>query len=120
MIIPFHKISQICEDFSDIILDLSELEENNFKVIFIDQSYLTICFSLKLENKFSYHWERRSLDGTIFRHDNAAHLKWKDIPTYPNHFHNGSEDNVESSLLSGNYEKALSEFLILIRNYLAK
>ncbi len=115
----FQSISLICDDFSDIILDVSELGENSFKIIFKDSSFLTVWFSLKLEDKYSYHWERRNLDGKIFRHDNASHLKWKEISTYPKHFHNGSEEYVEASSLSYNYEKALEEILLFIRKYLS-
>lgn len=77
-------------------------------------------FSLKLQDKYSYHWERRNLDGTIFRQVNAFHLEWKDLPTCPEHLHNGSEDEVESIVISDDYEKAVSDFLTFIRNSITK
>jgi len=49
------------------------------------------------------------VDGTIYRHDNAPHKGWKNVKTFPKHFHNGSEDNVTESTISEKPEEGLSE-----------
>jgi hypothetical protein len=43
-------------------------------------------------------------------------MRWKDISTFPKHFHNGSEDIVISSHISDDPEFAVREFL----NFAAK
>ena len=41
------------------------------RVIFIDNSFLDVYWSSS--GKYSLHYERRHIDGTIYRHDNAPH-----------------------------------------------
>ena len=83
-----------------------------------DGSFIDIYYSIKC--KYAYHWDRRLTKDQIFRHDNAPHQRWKDIPTFPKHFHNGSEDIVIPSYLSDNPEIALREFLNFTIKHIAK
>ena len=78
-------------------------------------SFVDVWFSLKLQGRYSFHWERRAIDGTIYRHDNAPHRRWEAVATFPRHFHNGSETNVSESHLSPVPETALREFLAFVR-----
>ncbi|MGH8055623.1 MAG: toxin-antitoxin system TumE family protein, partial [Candidatus Entotheonellia bacterium] len=32
---------------------------------------------------YSFHWERRAIDGRIYRHDNAPHKRWQSVATFP-------------------------------------
>ncbi|OQX97579.1 MAG: hypothetical protein B6I24_08365 [Bacteroidetes bacterium 4572_128] len=57
-------------DFSKIIIKIEKKHINEFKIFFIDNSFLNIWFSLKIKKRYSYHWERMKIDNTIFRHDN--------------------------------------------------
>lgn len=52
-----------------------------------------------------------ALDGTVYRHDNAPHRRWRSVSTFPAHFHDGSEDRVAESHLSPLPEDALRQFL---------
>jgi Family of unknown function (DUF6516) len=45
---------------------------------------------------YSYHYENASKN-QIFRYDNTRHHKKLNLPNYPHHKHDGSEDNVMSS-----------------------
>lgn len=45
---------------------------------------------------YSYHYENSSKI-LIFRYDNTRHHKKLNLPNYPHHKHDGSEDNVISS-----------------------
>ncbi len=74
--------------------------------------------ALEQSGRYSYHWERRAIDGSIYRHDNAPHQKWKSISTYPAHFHSGSETNVVESWISQLPEIALRQFLTFVRTQL--
>lgn len=55
----------------------------------IDDSVVDVFLSAR--GRYSYHWERRHINGTLYRHDNAPHKRWQHIKTFPKHFHNGSE-----------------------------
>jgi len=114
MIVQVVILKEIAEvEFSDIVVDvLTDL--NTLRVIFIDESYCDIWFSLKLAGRYSFHWERTFLDGTIYRHDNAPHLRWKNVKTFPHHFHNSSEDCVEESFLPEDPYAAIRYFLSFI------
>ena len=45
---------------------------------------------------------------------------WKDTPTFPKHFHNGSEDTAAPSYIPDDAETALREFLKFAREALKK
>ncbi len=77
-----------------------------------DGSFTDIYFSVK--GKYSYHWDRRLLNNKIYRHDNAPHQRWKDLSTFPKHFHNGSEEVVVPSHISDDPESALRDFLSFV------
>lgn len=68
---------QIQREFSGIVEKISLPFINEIKVDLIDGSFIKLWFSLKLANRYSYHWDRRNVTGKIYRHDNSPHLKWK-------------------------------------------
>ena len=114
MIVKVAILKEIAEvEFSDIVVEvLTDL--NTMRIIFPDESYCDIWFSLKLLGRFSFHWERTFLDGTIYRHDNAPHLRWKRVKTFPQHFHNSCENCVEESDLPEDPVGAIRRFLSFI------
>jgi len=112
------EIAQV--EFADIVVDGYVPDLNELRLILIDDSFIDVWFSLKLVGRYSYHWERRAVDETIYRHDNAPHKHWQSVSTFPCHFHNGSENNVVESHLSENPEEALREFLTFAREQLRK
>ena len=54
----------------------------------------------------------------LYRHDNAPHSRWRFVSTFPKHFHNGSENNVQESYISSDPEAALREMLAFVRSHL--
>lgn len=121
MIVDIKRLKEIAEiEFGDIVDDVILTDINEIRIVMIDGSFIDIWFSLKLEGRYGYHWERQFIDGSIYRHDNAPHLKWKDIPTFPKHFHDGSEDAAAPSYIPDNPETALREFLIFAKEILKK
>jgi len=120
MIVNVQTLKDIAEiEFSDIVEDVI-VDLNELRIMLVDGSFIDVWFSLKLKGRYSYHWERRFIDGSIYRHDNAPHLRWKDIPTFPKHFHNGSEDIIISSHISDKPELALKEFLGFVSKHVKK
>jgi len=86
MIIQVDILKEIIEvEFSDIVIEVFT-NLNTLRIVFIDESYCDAWFSLKLVGRYSLHWERSFIDGTIYRHDNAPHLRWRGIKNIPSAF----------------------------------
>lgn len=83
-----------------------------------DRSYIDIWLSRKISGRYAYHWERRHVNGSIYRHDNRPHARLKNMETFPRHFHNGSDENIEESRLSDDPIDAVKSFLEFVRRKL--
>jgi hypothetical protein len=115
-LVDVERLRQIAEvEFVDIVVEAVIPDINELRIILTDGSFVDVWFSLKLQGRYSFHWERRALDGKIYRHDNAPHNRWESVATFPRHFHDGSETNVSASYLSEVPEQALREFLAFVR-----
>jgi len=119
MLVDILKLKEIAEiEFSDIVEDVIITDINEIRIFLIDGSFVDVWYSLKLEGRYSYHWERRHINKSIYRHDNVPHKKWEYISTFPKHFHNGNEEKVIESYISEKPDEALREFLTFIRQKL--
>lgn len=112
----YNKLLEIAIDEFSAIIESGEIfyshitdEALKLRLYLYEESFIDIYYSVK--GKYSYHWNRILTHNEIYRHDNAPHILWKNIPTFPKHFHNGSENNVISSHISDNPELAVREFL---------
>jgi hypothetical protein len=119
LLIDTERLCEIAEiEFSDIVIEALNPDVNDLRIVLKDGSFVDVWYSLKLSDRYSYHWERRAIDGTIYRHDNAPHRRWQSMETFPKHFHNGSETRVSESYISADPEEALREFLAFVREKL--
>ncbi|MBE0411516.1 MAG: hypothetical protein IBX69_17465 [Anaerolineales bacterium] len=110
------RLREIAEvEFTAIVEDGIILDINELRIILIDGSFVDVWYSLTLSNRYSYHWERRAIDGTIYRHDNAPHKRWIVVATFPKHFHDGDELNVGESHLGDDPMEAVREFLAFVK-----
>ncbi|MCL6447267.1 MAG: hypothetical protein K6U04_03820 [Armatimonadetes bacterium] len=107
------------EEFPDVVLH-TRIFSGKLRLYIVDGSYIDIWFSKRLRKRFAFHWERRAIDGKIYRYDNRPHEELKCLKGYPGHFHNGDDQNIIESDFSTNFEEALREFLQLARNVLDK
>jgi hypothetical protein len=115
-LVDVERLREIAQmEFVDIVVEAIIPDINELRVILTDGSFVDVWFSLKLQGRYSFHWERRALDGKIYRHDNSPHRRWESVATFPRHFHDGSETNVSESRLSEVPEEALREFLAFVR-----
>jgi len=78
--------------YGDIIREVTKVELASgvivkVRVVFVDGSFLDVYWSSS--GRYSLHYERRHIDGTVYRHDNAPHEKHRYIKTFPKHFHRG-------------------------------
>lgn len=115
-LVDVRRLREVAElEFADIVVEALVLDVNELRVLLTDGSFVDVWFSLKLAGRYSYHWERRAVDGMVYRHDNAPHKRWQSVATFPRHFHGGSETNVVESYLSESPEEAMREFLTFVR-----
>jgi len=116
-------IDLILSQFSDIVVDVQlrfspsgSIEK--LRIFMIDETFIDVWLSSS--GKYSYHWEQRHVRGLIHRHDNAPHIKWKKIKTFPKHFQEKIEDNVKERSLHDNNTEAINYFLSFARKFLKK
>ena len=115
----FRKIVEVVlREFYDIVVDAqlrltSSGAIERLRIFLKDESFVDVWLSSS--GKYSFHWEHRHMRGLIHRHDNAPHIRWEKIKTFPKHFHDGSEGNVKESTISDNPIEAVREFLSFIR-----
>ena len=86
------------------------------RIHFVDGSYMDVWLSRS--GKYSYHWERRHLQGQIHRHNNAPHPRWRHVKTFPKHYHKGSEDRVQESHIPEEPTQAVKTLLDFVRETL--
>ena len=101
-------------EYSDIVRD-SDIHHDKIRVHVQDNSFVDIWFSRMIPGRFSYHWERRHIDGKIYRHDNFPDPCWKGVSTFPKHFYNGSQNQVQDSLINDYPPSGVHEFMDFIR-----
>jgi hypothetical protein len=114
----YNRIKEfLIKEHSDIFVQVTVLRQRSsggstkIRGSLKDGSFLDIYLSK--EGKYSYHWERRALDGKIFRWDNAP--DHPEVETFPRHFHSGTDDRVEASKLPDNPKEAIIEIVKFIR-----
>lgn len=111
------RIAEI--EFASIVVDSAIIGEK-LRVFLKDSSVIDVWVSRTLQNRFGFHWERRHLDGTIYRYDNFPDVAWIFAETYPRHFHNGSQQEVESAPFSADLEQGFREFLHFVAQKMDK
>ena len=117
--VDLDRLKEIAEvEFAEIVEHAYSPDINELRIILTDGSFVDLWFSLRLEGRYSYHWERKALDGTIYRHDNIPHKRWQGVKTFPKHFHEGSEGQAVESSISDVPEETLRQFLAFIRDKL--
>ncbi|KHE93762.1 MAG: DUF6516 family protein [Candidatus Scalindua rubra] len=106
-------------EFADII-NGTKIIEGKLRILLKDESYIDIWLSVKKKGAYAYHWERKGVDGTIYRYNNLPDKEAKKLKTYPHHFHNKSEENIVESNLSDNPEEAVRDLLEFARSIIKR
>lgn len=88
-------------EFPDIALTAA-IHENKLRVVLTDGSYFDFWRSHNIEGRYAHHWERRHIDGSINRFDNAPHTKWQHINSFPHHLHFKTDTDVRESDINTN------------------
>jgi hypothetical protein len=102
------------------VVESCKVLEGKLRIHLMDGSYMDLWWSWKHLGKYAYHWERRALDGQVFRHDNIPDARWRHVQTFPKHFHNGSETSAEESFAPEKPLEGLRFMLAFARDYLSR
>jgi len=108
------EFGEIVED-SEIITSYTG-RSRKLRLRLIDNTYIDIWYSV--DGEYSFHWEQTEIRNQIYRHDNAPHLKWSFLKTFPKHCHEGTQDNVVASDLPDKPEDILRSFMSTVRKKL--
>ena len=70
-----YLITVASKKYRDFIREIAKVELASgvakVHIVFVDSSFLDIYWSPS--GRYSLHYERRHIDGTVYRHDNAPH-----------------------------------------------
>jgi hypothetical protein len=111
----FSELQRIAQvEFGDLVTDVLSVGEKT-RLFLTDSSYIDLWLSRRLPDRFGFHWERRHLDDTFFRYDNFPDVIWKQVSSFPRHFHNGSQNVVEEATFSCDLPEGFRDFMNFVR-----
>jgi len=115
----YQRLSDLAMSEFPQLVTSTRIWEGKLRIFLTDKSYIDVWFSEKKRGSYSYHWERRAINGTIYRHNNKPDRAARSVRTFPKHFHNGSEQTrPKESFISDDPEIALREFLSFCQRHL--
>ena|SRR5919198_1485387 len=113
------RLRRIAETEFLALVRATTILRDKLRVVLVDDSYIDFWWSSQIPGRYAHHWERRHVDGTIYRHDNMPHPQWRGVSSYPKHFHAGDQQTVLESGLAADPEQALRQFLTFARSKLS-
>jgi len=112
--VSYSELVKIAEDEFFYVVLYSQIIAGKHRLHIVDGSYLDVWFSVKIKGRFAYHWERRMMDGSVYRYDNRPHENLKHMKSYPKHFHDGSDEEIKEGEFGENPNEVLRAFLQLV------
>lgn len=112
---PLDLLRRIAEVEFTSIVDQTSLLGTKLRILLRDTSYVDVWVSRKLQGRFGFLWERRHLDGQVFRYDNFPDVQWASVPTFPYHFHDGTQNNVVASPFPTSLEDGFRAFMTFVQ-----
>lgn len=100
------------ETFGRSFSSVKQLRVETIRIQLKSGAFIDVFQSLRDKTRFALHADMK--DGKIFRLDCRPERKYQKLPTFPWHFHRGSEEKVVSSPFSANKKIAIMEFLKFI------
>jgi hypothetical protein len=101
-------------EFTDIVVQTNRMG-TKLRILLSDTSYVDVWASRKLSGRFGFHWERRHLDGHIYRYDSFPDTNWSGVSTFPFHFHDGDQGTVVAAPFALSLEQGFREFMLFVR-----
>jgi hypothetical protein len=105
------RLRRIAETEFLAVVRSTTIIRDKLRVVLVDGSYIDFWWSTQISGRYAHHWERRHVDGTIYRHDNMPHPQWQRVASFPKHFHSADQQSVTESTLSDDPEQAVRQFL---------
>ncbi len=115
MIGEVKRIAQI--EFEDIVTFV-EITGCKLRIYLTDGSFIDVYISQSIPGRFGFHWERKHINGKIYRYDNYPNSKWRGIQSFPYHFHNGSDEDTIESTFSRDILSGFRDFMNFARDKL--
>jgi len=108
-------------DYADIVVG-TEFDDESARIHIQDGSFLEVWLHRRenVMERYAFHWERRLVDGSFFRHDNTPHKRWRAVETFPRHFHFQTQSEVVDSHMPDDPMAASRYFLEFVREFLKK
>ena len=105
------SLQEMAEQEFPQLVSSAAIIHDKLRLVLQDGSYIDFWWSSQIPGRFAHRWERRHVDGTVCRHDNMPHPCWQHVPTFPQHFHNGTQTTVRASNLPTEPRAAVRTFL---------
>jgi hypothetical protein len=67
------RLRRIAETEFLALVRATTILRDKLRVVLVDDSYIDFWWSSQIPGRYAHHWERRHVDGTIYRHDNMPH-----------------------------------------------
>lgn len=116
------SLDELCRiaavEFAGVVTGTETLEPKR-RIFIRDGSFVDVWISSKLLGRFGFHWERRDLDGTLFRYDNLPDPNWRSVEMFPFHFHYGTHDRVVPSPFPPDIANGFRAFMAFVSGRLA-
>lgn len=109
------SIKLIAESEYSTIVEYAFNLDYKLRLILIDKSFIDVNVSVKLENKFGFHWETKNKLNEIFRYDNFPDIKWSQLKSFPYHFHFKEQNNVIEPPFDKDLLKGFKEFMNFVK-----
>ena len=117
---PLEVLRRIAEVEFSAIVTQTDLLGAKARILLADGSYVDVWASRKLPGRFGMHWERKHLDGCIYRYDNFPDTDWAAVSTYPFHFHDGAQHNVIAAPFTLTLEQGFRDFMTFVQKAIAR
>ena len=106
-------------EFGDLVVS-SAIDLDKLRINLVDESFVEVFNSYPLPDRWAFQWERRHVDGSMYRHDNIPHSKWKKISFIPGIFITETRQVLNQVILAMIQQKTLDHFSITFEIYLDK
>ncbi len=115
------KLRRLVEAEFPALVRSTLILRDKLRIVLGDSSYIDFWWSTQIPGRYAHHWERRHVDGTIYRHDNMPHPQWQSVASFPKHFHvkGEAQSYVVESTIADEPELAVRQLLAFAASTLA-
>lgn len=112
----YRQILEVAEHkFPELVVAFRDFG-HKIRLYLVDESYIDVYLGgPEFRGRFSFHWERRHIDGEFYRYDNFPNTKWKNLDSFPYHFHKGSQNKVVESEFRRRPLNAFYDFMEFVK-----